>query len=224
MSWLRGRWVPVTVLVAAVAGLVVLSVWGMRPASWRDDSAWRGPGMGMMGSMMQGRGMGPGAVGSGPVDDLDEAAAAAERFADRLGLRVSEVMEFRNGFYAVLVDGDDRGATEVLIDPATGGVRLEWGPAMMWNTEFGMMSSSWRSSAPVIDPERARQLAGDWLTRYQPGLRAGEAESFPGYYTLHTLRDGDLDGMLSVHGRTGRVWYHTWHGEFERMRGHAESG
>jgi hypothetical protein len=38
-----------------------------------------------------------------------------------------------------------------------------------------------------------------------------------GYYTIHTLRDGKIEGMLSVHGTTGQVWYHTWHGGFIRM-------
>ena len=40
---------------------------------------------------------------------------------------------------------------------------------------------------------------------------------FPGYYTLHTLQDGDVEGMLSVNAVTGAVWRHTWHGEFREM-------
>jgi len=39
----------------------------------------------------------------------------------------------------------------------------------------------------------------------------------PGPYTVHTLRDGEIDVMLSVHGTTGQVWYHTWHGGFVQM-------
>jgi hypothetical protein len=28
------------------------------------------------------------------------------------------------------------------------------------------------------------------------------------------LKDGRIDGMLSVNGSTGAVWYHNWHGAF----------
>jgi len=52
-----------------------------------------------------------------------------------------------------------------------------------------------------------------------------------GSYTLHTLKNGQPEGMLSVNGYSGRVWYHTWHGDFVRMSehdegvsGHAEEG
>lgn len=188
MSRLRRQWFPATVLVAAVAGLVGLTVWGEY-----------------------------GLGGNGPIDDLTEAGDAADRFAEPLGLRVGEVMQFSNGFYAELVDPAGRGATEVLVDPATGAVQLEWGPAMTWNTDFGMMHARRSSTEPAIGPDRARDLADAWLQQRRPELRAGEAEAFPGYYTFHTLRDGEIDGMLSVHARTGAIWYHTWHGRFEAM-------
>ena len=45
-------------------------------------------------------------------------------------------------------------------------------------------------------------------------VRAGQADTFYGYYTLHFLQDGEIEGMLSVHGSTGDVWYHSWHGDF----------
>ena len=31
------------------------------------------------------------------------------------------------------------------------------------------------------------------------------------------LRDGQVDGMLSVNAADGDVWYHGWHGEFIEM-------
>ena len=74
-----------------------------------------------------------------PVDTLTAAKRRAQRFADRLGLRAGEVMQFRRNFYVELTDARGRGATEVLIDPSTGAVSLEYGPAMMWNTRYGMM-------------------------------------------------------------------------------------
>ncbi|MFI6355353.1 hypothetical protein ACIBJF_22430 [Streptomyces sp. NPDC050743] len=57
-----------------------------------------------------------------------------------------------------------------------------------------------------------------WLSRHHTGLHAAEADRFPGYYTLHTLRDHHIVGMLSVNATTSTVWYHTWHGHFLQMR------
>jgi hypothetical protein len=72
------------------------------------------------------------------VRTLAGARSEAQQFADRLGLRVDEVMQFERNFYAKLVDGNGNGATEVLVDPGTGTVSIEYGPAMMWNTRYGM--------------------------------------------------------------------------------------
>jgi hypothetical protein len=46
---------------------------------------------------------------------------------------------------------------------------------------------------------------------------AGEADEFYGYYTLRFLQDGEIEGMLSVDGSGGDVWYHSWHGDFAAM-------
>ncbi|WP_113701235.1 hypothetical protein [Nonomuraea lactucae] len=123
-------------------------------------------------------------------------------------------MQFSNGYYAELVDGAGEGATEVLVDPVDGSAQVEWGPAMMWNTVFGMHATGRQEAA--IGPEEGRRIADAWLSEHGPTLRAGEAEAFPGYYTLHTMRNGEVAGMLSVHAYSGAVWYHTWHGEFVR--------
>ena len=50
------------------------------------------------------------------------------------------------------------------------------------------------------------------------------ANPFYGYYTIHTLKDGQIEGMLSVHGTAGQVWYHIWHGRFIQMIGEEEGG
>ena len=52
----------------------------------------------------------------------------------------------------------------------------------------------------------------------------GTPDPFYGYYTLHFLKDGRIEGMLSVHGNTGQVWYHSWQGDFVRMTEHHEDG
>lgn len=202
MNRWRGRWLPLAVLVTAAVTLSAL-LWliGSGGGPW--------PGSAMMGY---------GVRGQGPVRTLDDAQTAAQRFADRSGLRVGEVMQFDNGLYAELVDASGAGATEVLIDPASGAVQIEWGPAMMWNTVTGMHARH----GGDIGPDEARRLADQWLRANRPAEQAGPAETFPGYYTLHTTRDGRIEGMLSVNASTGMVWYHTWHGRFIDMRVYLE--
>jgi hypothetical protein len=78
-----------------------------------------------------------------------------------------------------------------------------------------------RTGAPVAEmaasPEQAREIADAYVGRVSPGTQAGEAERFYGYYTLHTEKDGEVTGMLSVNGYSGEVWYHTCHGPFIAM-------
>ncbi|HEY4621897.1 MAG TPA: hypothetical protein VIG93_09370, partial [Gaiellaceae bacterium] len=179
-----------------------------------------------------------------PVRNLAEAKAQAQRFADRLDLEVGEVMRFSNHYYAELQEEDGTLATEVLVDPSSGAVWLEYGPAMMWNTRYGMMSDfRLRESAGVfgggmmgggmmggpasgsspsdrtsdVTPAEATAIAARWLDRVADGVTAGEPELFPGYYTLHVLEDGKIAGMLSVNATTGDVWSHWWHGRFVSM-------
>jgi hypothetical protein len=44
-----------------------------------------------------------------------------------------------------------------------------------------------------------------------------EADTFYGYYTMEVTKDNKIFGMLSVNSNTGAVWYHTWHGTFEKL-------
>ncbi|MFR9799924.1 hypothetical protein ACL02U_29115 [Streptomyces sp. MS06] len=197
------------------------SGWG--PGMWGDDES---PGMmggdggswapGMMGSGMRGNWW---LAGDGhPVRTLDRARERATAFADRLGLRVGEVMQFTRNFYAQLETGAGRQATEVLVNPADGAVQIEYGPAMMWNTDYGMHHGS--RSGTDVSASQARDIARRWLRAHGTTLTAGDPESFPGYCTLHTLRSGRITGMLSVNAATGQVWYHDWHGDFVRMDDH----
>ena len=71
------------------------------------------------------------------------------------------------------------------------------------------------ATAPLtVTPEQAVAQAQKYLDHFGAGLKAGQAEPFYGYYTLHTERDGKVTGMLSVNGYTGAVWLHNWHGDF----------
>ncbi|RSN11389.1 hypothetical protein DMH25_11610 [Streptomyces sp. WAC 01325] len=158
-----------------------------------------------------------GLTGDGqPVTSISQAKARAQDFADRLDLRVGEVMQFSRNFYAELLTPSGKRATEVLVHPRSGAVWLEYGPAMMWNTEYGMHMHRNAAQATVSAAE-ARGIARHWLDAHLSGRIPGDAEAFPGYYTLHTLKDGRITGMLSVNARTGQVWYHDWHGAFIAM-------
>ncbi|MFG2797918.1 hypothetical protein [Streptomyces pseudovenezuelae] len=207
MSRLRGRWLPLTVLVGTLAALIVSVAWVAGSGFERT-----GP-TAMTGSLAR----------DGPVRNLADADRAAERFASRWNLHAGEVMQFSKNYYAELLDAHGKHATEVLVEPGSGAVHLEYGPAMMWNTAYGMMPGYGMtpgrapSRAAAIGPDRAVRIADQWLRDHRSGLHAAQPDAFPGYYTLHTLRDGHIVGMLSVNATTGDVWYHTWHGRFLRM-------
>jgi hypothetical protein len=124
-----------------------------------------GPGMmgghggyGMMGpGMMGGHGgygmMGPsmmGGYGYGVSNDVEpltvgEAREAVESYLTSFGdsdLVIEEIMIFDNNAYAIIVEESTGiGAFELLVDPVTKAVFPEYGPNMMWNLKYGMMSS-----------------------------------------------------------------------------------
>ena len=209
--------------VAAVAAGV-----GGQTATSRPAAAGYGPPMMGAGGMMGGSGpVGSrqtggryGLPGDGqPVTTTGGAKTRAQAFADKLGagLRAGEVMQFANGYYSELLTPSGAGATEVLIDPATGAVSVEYGPAMMWNTRYGMHATG---DVPArVTPGQAVTDAQAWLDAQHGGLTADDAATFPGYYTLHTVHDGQIVGMMSVNAVTGAIWYHTWHGTFITMTG-----
>ena len=170
--------------------------------------------------------------GQGKVTSLDEAEAAVERYVQSqgyTGLAVKEVMEFERNYYAIVSEKDTGiGAMELLVDKSSGAVGPEQGPNMMWNAKYGMMARGgmmgrgammgrFASGQMTLSATQAEEVAQRWLDANLPGRTAGEADPFYGYYTSHFLRDGKIDGMLSVHGSTGDVWYHSWHGSFVQM-------
>jgi hypothetical protein len=207
---------------------------------WNQDEipcveGYGGPGM--MGSNWDDASCGQGYVApeSASALSLDEAGAAVEWYVASLGydgLHVTEVMEFERNFYAIVAEEDTGiGAMELLIDKSSGSVGPEPGPNMMWNARYGMhsggrmgMGRMWglASGEMALSPQEAELAAQRWLDANLPGRTAGEADAFYGYYTLHFLKDGQIDGMLSVHGSSGDVWYHSWHGGFIAMTGEHE--
>lgn len=219
--WTR-FWVPVVALVAVLAsGAWLVTQQSNLNNGWQGwgfaSDSWGGMGPGD-GRMMGGSGYGWLPGDGERVGDLTQARARASQYAETLAsdLEVGEVMEFSNHYYAELQAPDGTKATEVIVDPNNGAVQLEFGPARMWNTRFGMMGGG-ISTTREITATQASATAAEWLTDRDRGLTVEEAEAFPGYYTLHTLRDREIEGMLSVNAATGDVWYHSWHGEYQGM-------
>jgi len=223
--------------IALVIGLLVVTSC-VGPSFYGRTNPY-GPGN-SYGSGMMGRGMmgGNGMMGGGwggyypngnsnakPIT-IDQAADSVQRYLNAWGgkLVLVEVMNFAWNYYAE-VEEKDTGihAMELLVDKYTGQVSPEPGPNMMWNTKYspmaGMMGGSYyNGKAPSdvmpVSPEKAKEYAQKYLDTNLTGLTVAEADNFYGYYTIHTLKDGQVEGMLSVNGYTGAIWYHSWHGPF----------
>lgn len=198
------------------------------------DQGWQGRGDGMMAGgtlSCEEAYVQPG----GELASLQEAQEVVEAYVGRSGyegLHVSEIMEFERNYYAIVAEEESgMGAMELLIDKDSGAIGPEPGPNMMWNTEYGMhvgqgmmgrgsmMGGYDAADETTLSPEEAQDAGQAWLDENFPGRSAGEPDPFYGYYTLHFLNDGEIEGMLSVHGSSGDVWYHSWHGDFIDMAG-----
>ena len=241
----QGAALVLVVALALLGGSIAWAVDATGSDSWYGHHYAYGPAM---------MGLGYSTGKATPVNEVADARQRAQAFAERLGLKTDEVMHFERNYYVKLVDKQGRSATEVLVDPATGAVSLEYGPAMMWNTKYGMLSGRLGSSmmstsaarsimgsygsydggmmggsygnttagmmggdlgvAPAqpgagrVSLARAHVLAQQWLDTNQPGTKVERAaDAFPGYFTMETLRDGKITGMISVNARTGAVLY-----------------
>jgi hypothetical protein len=177
-----------------------------------------GYGPGMMGGVWQGRGAGQ------PLTSIDDARQAFQGYIEATAnpdLTLDEVMQFQFNYYAIVNEqSTGHGAFELLADPQTGAVFPEFGPNMMWNTKYGHMGWWWgqQPSEQTVNADQATQIAQQWLDQNQSGSTSeATPDVFPGYYTLHTLKDSTITGMLSVNAYTGQVWYHSWHGAFVAM-------
>lgn len=160
---------------------------------------------------------------------LDQARQNIQRYVEGFGntnLAIDEIIEFQHNFYALIKDrSSGHGAMELLVNRRTGAVFPEFGPAMMWNTQYGVMRDGMGAMMGYQSPNGrmtvssadAARIAGMWLARHQPAARMEAPDQLPGYYTIHFLQGGQMAGMLSVNGYTGQVWYHSWHGAALRV-------
>jgi hypothetical protein len=196
-------------------------------------------------SGMMGGWPGQGSPSQGKTIDLDGAQQAVGTYLANFNnpdLMLDEIMEFQYNFYAIVKEKSTGiGAFELLVAKDNGNVYPEMGPNMMWNTKYGMMGGfggrgmmggrlggmmgRWYganqvnpSDAPSVTAQQAKAMAQQWLDQNQPGSSTEEPDGFYGYYTVHTLTNGQVSGMLSVNAYTGQVWYHTWHGDFIQER------
>jgi len=222
-----------------VATIGIMRLTTSQSAAGSSTGMMWGPGgqMGGYGTMMGPGLMGPGMMGpgSGASTDvatlsLENSEAALESYLTSLGddnLVLKEVMVFSNHAYAQVEERSSGiGAFEVLIDSVTRAVTPEPGPNMMWNLKYGPMAGMGMggggfpdaSAQMPVRAEEAVQAAQRYLDVYLPGTEVDEhADPFYGYYTVHILKDGRTEGMLSVNGYTREVLVHTWHGDLVEM-------
>lgn len=192
-----------------------------------------GYGPGMMGG---GYGYGPGGMMGGggqvnpnqPAISLDQAQKNFQTSVDPTGnsdLTLDEMMEFQGNFYAIVKEKSTGiGAFDALINKGTEAVT--WEPqSMMWNTKYRPMSQgspmgyAHPSGPMTVSVEQGKQIAQKWLDQYQPGSAPETTpDTFYGYYTMHTMKNGQITGMVSINGYTGQVWYHSWHGAFVQVK------
>ena len=152
------------VIILVVGGLALLGAslaWAATRTTHYGHHYSYGP------SMM---GYGYTAAKASPVSGIADPRARAQTFADRLGLKTDEVLHFQRNYYVMLVDSTGKPATEVLVDPGTGAVGIEFGPAMMWNTEYGMLSG--RYGAQMMSGDAMRQMMGRYGGDYS-GMMGG---------------------------------------------------
>jgi len=144
---------------------------------------------------------------------------------------LDEVMEFQYNHYASVKEkGTTAFAFELLVDKYSGNIYPEMGPNMMWNTKYGMMGnwmmgrSVWNqagqpTTAMQVTAEGATELANSYLARATQDTMVAQApDTYYGYYAFHTMRGGEITGLLSVNGYNGEVFYHWWHGQFVDMK------
>ncbi|MHB8469101.1 MAG: hypothetical protein ACYDCH_05015, partial [Gaiellaceae bacterium] len=190
---MQTKLLPVTVLVLALAGLIGSGAWAVS----RETAQHGGAGMqdGATSWMMGYR-----SGAAHPVRTIGEARTQAQAFADRLDLKVSEVIQFTNNYYARLDDKSGKPATEVLVDPSSGRVSLEYGPAMMWNTRYGLASGRFGGGL---------RAGGGMMGGAAGGMMGGSVGGMMGG-SVGGMMGGSVGGMMSGGGMMGSAGGPSW--------------
>ncbi len=140
---------------------------------------------------------------------LAQARTSFTQYLNKLGdnnLKISEVMQFSNQFYAEAVDSQTgAGAFEMVMDLNGGNVFPEPGPTMMWNTTYGAMFGSQGSALRENMPgygmmggcqhgynDDSDSTSG---SGYGPGMMGGQSRRSNAAATPNsTTDDGSCDG------------------------------
>jgi hypothetical protein len=152
-------------------------------------------------------------------------------------LVISDIFTFEDSeyYFSIIEEETGMGAMELLVNPYSASVFPEYGPNMMWNLKYGMHGNNGsmsgrgmmrfnnfnydnRISDDRIENEISAEASYDYGVKYLEEYKnkltlENDYHEFYGYYTYHVKQNNETVGMLSVHGFTGEVWYHDWHGQ-----------
>lgn len=232
--------------ILRVSLIIIVVLLGLAALVWKGFILGRSMAWGVNGFFPGDMMGGFGRVSNAAPLSVEETRTAVESYLDSFNnedLAIEEIMIFDNNSYAIVVEESTGiGAFELLVDPITKTVYPEFGPNMMWNLKYGMMSgfdghgmmgdffnNDFTPNEVTADlsvtSKEAFEVAQKFLDQTYPGVElSDEITEFYGYYTIDTERDGEILGMLSVNGFSGQVFPHTWHGDFiEMSEGKSES-
>lgn len=170
-------------------------------------------GYGMMGGGYDAASLGV-TLQNGQITSSDQADAIAKAYTQKLnsGLAVDELHEFADSFEVELINAQTKAkAYEVMISKNGGRIYTEMGPNIMWNTQFGHMSSG-QSGTLTVTSDQATQNANASIAKIGQGYTIEKPETAPGYYEFMIQKDGKDFAELDVNGYSGQVWFENWHG------------
>jgi hypothetical protein len=193
MSRRQGATLTLVVGLALLGGSIAWAVSAARDGSFSGHHYAYGPAM---------MGLGYETGKASPLNGIAEARQRAQAFADRLGLKTDEVLRFERNYYVKLVDKQGANATEVLVDPATGATSLEYGPAMMWNTKYGMLSG--RLGGGMMNTSAMRSMMGSYGASY--GGMMGRNSTGGGMMGRNSTGGGMMGGATTGGGMMGGAY------------------
>ena len=138
---------------------------------------------------------------------------------------------FGDGNDGMMEDGSMGGMHDGMMDGSGGSMdggssMMQTGSDMLDGGTCGMMGNTGgqananastnggaTTDMPVKKAE-ARDRAQKYLDTQFLGARAGEPDTYYGYYTVKMEKDGRIFGILSVNGYYDQFWYHAWLGVF----------
>jgi len=166
--------------------------------------------------------------------DLKDLNQNVENFVKAINMNyeIDVILTFTNSdyYYSIKDSESGKGVLELQINPLTGVIYPEFGPNMMWNTNFnisdmnsrnGMNNLTFRDdfkNNDIISLEESIILARKYFENLDMIYDVDqEGLEFSGYYTLYVKDNNKTIGLLSVNYYTGDIWYHAWHGDVKEL-------